>query len=155
MVKSIGMRRGPPGRLGGPRGPIKRPVFVPRHPFDLVLVESFFPKVPEQTQDDTALTNALVKKNQDLTPSASEQTAIGNLVSKVQAVLDNLVVAPGENGVQLEEVRQVGSFKKGTMLAGKNVADIVVILKVGSILSFLSVYCRCCCCLMCFPPTPQ
>lgn len=131
MVKSLGVgRRGPPGRLG-PRGPLKRPVFVPRHPFDLVLTESFFPKVQEQTPDDTNLTNALVKKNQDLTPTAAEQTSINNLVSKVQAVLDNLVVAPGENGVQLEEVRQVGSFKKGTMLAGHNVADIVVILKVS------------------------
>ncbi len=29
----------------------------------------------------------------------------------------------------LDEVRQVGSFKKGTMLSNKQVADIVVILK--------------------------
>lgn len=115
-----------PGR--GPRT-IKRPVFVPRHPFDLVLAENCFPKV-DQNQDDSALTNALVKKNQDLTPSQIEQTSIANLVSKVQAILDNLVVTPGENGVALEEVRQVGSFKKGTMLAGNNEADIVVILKV-------------------------
>lgn len=129
MVKPA-MRR--PNQISGPAGrrpPKRNPVFVPRHPYDQILAESFFPKV-DPNVDDGALTNALVKKHSDLTPTQIEQSSIANLVSKVQAILDNLVVAPAENGIALEEVRAVGSYKKGTMLAGTNVADICVILKV-------------------------
>lgn len=134
------MRGGRGNMRGGIRGPFKKP-FVPRHPFDMTLAEVVFPKVygaggatttaiTAACADDAALTNALLKRNTDLTPTPAEQTAIANLMSKVQSVLDNLVVAPGDfHACQLDEVRQVGSFKKGTMVTGSNAADIVVIIK--------------------------
>lgn len=80
---------------GGPhiRPPFKK--FVPRHPFDLTLNEMVFPKCTPVI-DDSAFTSALLKRNSDLTPTASEQAAIGTLVTKVQSVLDNLVVASGD-----------------------------------------------------------
>ncbi|ALC46564.1 CG5641 [Drosophila busckii] len=131
MVRGV-LRGGGRGMRGGggmsTRPPFKKQ-FIPRHPFDITLAEMVFPKC-SPVVDDSALTAALLKRNQDLSPTPAEQTAIGNLVTKVQAVLDNLVVAPGDfNTCQLEEVRQVGSFKKGTILSGNNVADVVVILK--------------------------
>lgn len=91
----------------------------------------YFPRVPTNpVPDDSLLLNALTKRNQELTPTEKEQQSITNLVTKVQSVLDNLVVAPGDfDKCQLEEVRQVGSYKKGTMTTKKNVADIVLILK--------------------------
>ncbi|XP_050098807.1 interleukin enhancer-binding factor 2 homolog [Anopheles aquasalis] len=122
-----GMGMGMRGVRGGPF--MSKKTFLPRHPFDLTLAEMAFPRV-QPAQDDTVLTNALLKRSQDLTPTAQEQTAISNLVLKVQGVLDNIVIAPGDfTKCQLEEVRQVGSYKKGTMMAGSNVADIVIILK--------------------------
>jgi len=77
----------------------------------------------------TAL-QALVKRNQDLSPSATEQTAVTALVNKLQTAIDALIVAPNtfESAV-VEEARAVGSYKKGTMITGHNVADVVIILR--------------------------
>ena len=84
------------------------------------------------------------------------QAAVQNLVTKVTTVLDNLIVTPDAaelvsrltcsyrcllfeffswsyhdffSSQGLEEVRAVGSHKKGTMLLGHPVADLAVILK--------------------------
>ena len=83
------------GRGGGP-GMKTRPPFIPHVPFDIVLAEPAFPPVRSvPTQVEEAFHQALLKRNGDLTPSEKEQNAITNLVSKIQTVLDTLIVSPG------------------------------------------------------------
>ncbi|XP_044172068.1 interleukin enhancer-binding factor 2-like [Acropora muricata] len=130
------MRRGRPrGMRGGPgrmppymRGPPGQKFVVSHSTFDPILAENFFPRtVP--ASDEIAFTQALLKRNQELTPSGQEQASVQNLVTKVTTVLDNLIVTPEAADLGVEEVRAVGSFKKGTMLLGHPVADLAVILK--------------------------
>merc|ERR1712135_241215 len=100
-----------------------------RMPFDLFVSESHYALI-KPLPEDKELTQALLKRHAELVPTTLEQTSIQALVLKVQGVLEGLTVAPGNfEACQLEEVRIVGSFKKGTMVRGHNIADLVVILK--------------------------
>lgn len=51
------------------RGTFKKASFIPRHPFDISVIENsvFFPRVTP-VPDDAALLQALTKRNQELTP---------------------------------------------------------------------------------------
>jgi len=125
-----------PGMWGPPRGPMPHGIppkpFVPHIPFDLAQCsESAWVKCrPTNEPVDKAFSDAVKKRHTLLTPSAKEQEAVANLVAKITGVLDNLIVAPGSfEAAQIEEIRQVGSFKKGTMLANRKTADLVVVLK--------------------------
>jgi len=129
-----GMRRGPMGMMGRPNMPQpggamnRNGPMITHYAFDPVMVEPHFGKA-DPPKNESELSDALLKKTQQLTPSTDEQSSVQNLVSKMESVLESLILAPTGLNIAVEEVRPVGSFKKGTMLAGHPVADLVVILK--------------------------
>ncbi|XP_028399713.1 interleukin enhancer-binding factor 2-like [Dendronephthya gigantea] len=129
--------RGKGGRRGGRGGHIPQAFFRPapgqkfvvtHSPFDLFKASGAFQRAAPEA-DESALTQALLKRNQELTQSSHEQAAVLNMVTKVTDMIDILIVSPDAAELGIEEVRPVGSYKKGTMLAGHPIADLAVILK--------------------------
>jgi len=116
------------GMMGRPQGGNRNGPQMTHYAFDPVMVEPHFGKA-DPPSNETALNEALLKKSQQLTPTATEQGSVQNLVSKVESVLESLILSPTGLNIPVEEMRPVGSFKKGTMLAGHPVADLVIILK--------------------------
>jgi len=134
-MRGRGRGRGMGHGMWGPRGPMHgmppKP-FVPHIPFDLAQAgEAAWVKCRTGNEaQDKAFSEAVLKRHSLLTPTQKEIDSVTNLVSKITTVLDNLIKAPGTfEAAQLEEIRQVGSFKKGTMLANRKTGDLVVVLK--------------------------
>jgi len=101
---------------------------VTHQSFDTMMAETHFGK-PHVEVDDTELNEALLKKTAELTPSVEEQSTVQNLVTKVETVIEALILAPDGLKIAIDEIKTVGSYKKGTMLAGHPVADLVIVLK--------------------------
>lgn len=84
------MGRGPMGMMGGPPPPgsmNRHPgMIVNHHAFDPLMAESHFGK-PETPKDDDEFNDVLLKKTQQLTPTAAEQSSVQNLVSKVHHII--------------------------------------------------------------------
>jgi len=136
--RGFGFRGGAPrgGGFGSFKGGHPRPPFIPHVPFDMVLAEPAFPSVMKKVGSNTskgnddAVQTALIKRDENLTPNPNEQTAITNLVNTIQSVLDGLIVSAGDfDACEIEEVRVVGAYKKGTMMTGNNLAELVVVFK--------------------------
>uniref|UniRef100_A0A914LZF8 DZF domain-containing protein n=1 Tax=Meloidogyne incognita TaxID=6306 RepID=A0A914LZF8_MELIC len=116
------------GNAFPPQGPANIYPFKPPT-FDSYLCESFFPRTTTEAED-TALTQFLLVRHNDIMPTAAEQSAVSALVGKVKQSIDKIIVAPDTfPTVAIEEVREVGSFKKGTMISKHNIADLVIVLK--------------------------
>lgn len=101
---------------------------VAKPPFDLTISESSFQRVHPSNDDNFQA--MLLKRVSELTPTEVELTNLSTLITEVQNVFRNLIASPGNfSGCQIEESRPVGSYKKGTILRGHKIADVVVILQ--------------------------
>ncbi|GAA29680.2 interleukin enhancer-binding factor 2 [Clonorchis sinensis] len=101
--------------------------FVVQLPFDLTIYE---PQLVNALEDG-AFTECLLSYHESLMPSSGEQQALTTLVNRICEIVDGAIISPtGPLAGQIEEIRPVGSFKLGTMLAGHNTADVVIVTRI-------------------------
>lgn len=105
--------------LRGPSPSMSRPQV-----FDQFMTGTEFPRVP----NDDKLANELLSRNQKITPNDQELAAVTALITRVKSALEN-ISALGSNVLKIIEFREVGSYKKGTMLTRHKVGDLVVMVK--------------------------
>jgi interleukin enhancer-binding factor 2 len=98
-------------------------------PIDLTEASELFPPAaPAQTTE--ALSQAILERSEQLTPSPEDQAAVNALLAKVTSVLEAMAVRQEQlDGMAVEEIKSVGAHKKGTLLAGQKVAEVAIILK--------------------------
>ena len=123
--RHVGPRPG--GHGPGGYGPPPLPPDMIYKSFDPLESKHLFQRVAPE-KDDAEISQAIITKIGELTPPAEDLAKLQEQVTKFTSIVDTMVVTP-EPEIDIEEMRVVGSFKKGTILAGHKTADIVLIIK--------------------------
>ncbi|KAL5468935.1 hypothetical protein EMCRGX_G030095 [Ephydatia muelleri] len=96
--------------------------------FDWTEVGDHFPRATPPL-DTSLLSQLLTKRIQEITPSSDEQAIVQGFCTKVISLVENMILTGEGENLVLDEIRLVGSHKKGDALAGNMVADLVVLLR--------------------------
>ncbi|VDO03582.1 unnamed protein product [Rodentolepis nana] len=96
--------------------------------FDPVYCSSIFPGV-DPLPENEELSSYLMQILSRVTPSTNETLSVGTLAYRVMESLESLAFAKSTSDFGIQRTSLVGSFKKGTLLAGHKVADAVVLLR--------------------------
>ncbi|VUZ51144.1 unnamed protein product [Hymenolepis diminuta] len=97
-------------------------------PFDPVYCSCIFPGVcpPPENEELSACLMEILSR---ITPSADEMVAVGTLTARVIEGLESLALGKSTANFGIQGASLVGSSKKGTMLDGHKIADVVVLLR--------------------------
>jgi len=113
---------------GRPHGAPRPQAFIPHIPFDFAMSPDCFPMAVDgemEIRRDQELEDVLMKRNEDLLPSESICRELALLCNRVTSALEALMIDPTPGTPGIEDVKVVGSFKKGTLLNGSVTADVV------------------------------